>query len=326
MPLQLGEDESLAILHTKLAFPELPIETTGPHYSYLMENLSRINARKKLRYVNAVLQWLAKSNGEMLPKNKQYFGEDLEHRLGYVTNSSTKGDILGLELKGMNLISSKSSKKSTTALRLTTKISTEFATLLQGVINSHYLRVRQYYSDKKNVVYYGDYYERTNQTRLSDDERSANGFLLNAGEVLKCGKESKLGTVKIDINSDGYLVIFVKPPGYSRWYSRTQRIRIRDVFSKFSNGMVLVWAYPRKRESERIILSSYYVAVNQSILVSMFKQGKIGLEIRYGGGGRGRFDSSGDAMQLSRPELEKLIFESNFSTPISPDFRLQRLQ
>ena len=109
MPLQLGEDESLAILHTKLAFPELPIETTGPHYSYLMENLSRINARKKLSYVNAVLQWLAKSNGEMLPKNKQYFGEDLEHRLGY--NKFHVGDILGLELKGMNLISSKSSKK-----------------------------------------------------------------------------------------------------------------------------------------------------------------------------------------------------------------------
>ncbi|MDC3267814.1 hypothetical protein OAU14_00170 [bacterium] len=321
-------ETSLAVLHSKLLYPELSLNHISPHYSFLMENISSINQEQRLRYINAVISWFPKNYGVSFPKIKAKFGEDLEHRLGYSANSSTAGDILGLEMKAMYLVG-KSGKKGTTSLRLTTKLSTEFSKLVQHVINTHFKqKTKKRYSTKQRIVYYNDYYKNKNQRELkTDQERRNAGYLLTSGEILKCGKENRLRRVKVDIDRDGVLIIYVKPPGYSKWYSRRiPEVRICDVFSKFTNGMLFAWGYPRKREAQRVLLPSYYVDVNPNTFERWFKSGKIGLEIRYGEGRYGKFDSSGDAMNMSRAEVEKMIFESFYSTPITSEFKLKTLK
>jgi len=267
-----------------------------------------------------VLNWLSSNNGKQFNKTHANFGLDLEYLLGYEGNIHDKdGDILGLELKCQS-ISTK------TPVRLTTKLGAEISNLIQEVIKKRCRKeIIERYKEKSSIVYYGDAYSyHNNGLKLDLEQRIENGFIIQNGEVMKIGVENKLGRFKFDLEKSR-LVIYIKPEGYKIWIRERLDVNIHSVFSKFKNGFVYCLHYPREWKRKNVLLASFHVKLNASSLVRRICWGDIGLEIRFGDGHKGKYNSSGDAFQLSRSKLEKILFNSHLAEPITNGYQIKKL-
>ncbi|MFL2985113.1 MAG: hypothetical protein ACJZ5B_06500 [Candidatus Poseidoniaceae archaeon] len=313
-------DNALLRLSRRMGNPSFWPGLRKSDYNLLMDNLDQLDEDVRLQYVNRVLNWLSSNNGKQFKKTHSYFGLDLEHQIGYESNIHDKdGDILGVELKCQS-ISGKA------ALRLTTKLGAEVSNLIQEVIKKRCRReIIERYKEKSNIVYYGDAYSyHNNGSELNIEQRIENGFIIQNGEVLKLGVENSLGRFKFDFEKS-YLVICVKPEGYTRWIRERVGINISSLFSKFKNGFVYCLHYPRDWKRKNVLLTSFHVKLNEVSIHARIRTGVIGLEIRYGGGKRGKYESSGDAFQISRTKLENILFNSYLAEALSNGYQIKKL-
>lgn len=313
-------DNALTRLSSRIGNPNFWPSLRKNDYNLLMENLEQLEENKRLQYVNRVLKWLSSNNGKQFGKTHAYFGLDLEFQLGYENNTHDKdGDILGLELKCQS-ISTK------TPLRLTTKLGGEISTLVQKVIKKRCRKeIIEKYKEKSSIVYYQDAYSyHNNGSKLTLEQRIENDFIIQNGEVMKLGVENNLGRFKFDLERS-HLVICIKPEGYRRWIRERLDVNIHSVLSKFKDGFVYCLHYPRERKKKNVLLTSFHVKLNTLSLVNRIHWGDIGLEIRYGGGKRGKYQSSGDAFQISRSKLEQILYNSYLTEPITNEYEIKRL-
>ncbi|MEC8384937.1 MAG: hypothetical protein VXZ89_06040 [Candidatus Thermoplasmatota archaeon] len=313
-------DNALRRLSRRMGDPSYWPSLRKSDYDLLMDNLSKLDEDLRLQYVNRVLNWLSSNNGKQFKKTHAYFGLDLEYQIGYESNiHNTDGDILGVELKCQSI-------SGNAPLRLTTKMGAEISNLIQEVIKKRCRKeIIEKYKEKSKIVYYGDAYSyHNNGSELNIEQRIEHGFIIQNGEVLKLGVENSLGRFKFDFEKS-HLVICVKPEGYTRWIRERVGLNLSSLFSKFKNGFVYCLHYPREWKRKNVLLASFHVKLNALSIHTRIRTGVIGLEIRYGGGKRGKYESSGDAFQISRSNLENILFNSYLSKPLSNEYQIKKL-
>jgi len=313
-------DAPLRRLTSRLGNPKFFESLRKSDYDKLMNNLGKLDQTKRVDYINCVLNWLSLNNGTQFTKKFSYFGLDLEHQIGYDNNThDTVGDILGLELKCQS-IAAKS------ALRLTTKLGSEIANTIQKMIQEKCRKeIKLNYQSVSQIVYYGDAYSFHNKGQtLNSEERKEHGYILQNGEVLKNGVENKLGRFKFKVWGSR-LIFFIRPNGYRNWIKKEVGINLNSVFSKFENGFVYCLHYPRERKQKNVLLTSFHVNLSITGLIQGIRDQDICLEIRYGGGSKGKYQNSGDAFQISRSKIEKLLFNTVLAKPITNGYSLVKI-
>ena len=318
-------NRALFNLTRRLYYPNWAEDSIKSDYKLLMENLENISDEDRLAYINKAIQWLVTHNLKMIPKKKQYFGEDLEIAIGLPTNDIPDGDLLGLELKAMTLVSS-TGKKASSALRLTTKLSSSVAKFAQEFIKTKCRKgIQNRYSKIEEILYYGDYYKYHNGSELTINQRIGEGFLLMNGEVLYNNKQNNLGRTKFVVDTSGVLRFYFKPEGYTLWRKADIEINLHEELKKFKQGFILSLSYPRDNKKKRYLLGSFHVKITPYWIIKGIREGTVGIEIRYDGGGRGKMENSGDALQLTKARWEKLVFESVLSVPLTSDYKIEKL-
>lgn len=286
-------------LHTKLrkGIGSGPI-ISAEEYEWLMENQNLISARRRASYVTTIVDFLRENHsleiteGELNSKgNMMKEGNRIENILGIPENNYSGGDLYGVELKCLKV-------ESKTPLRLTTTtLGTDIKVLAQNLDQIHHTKI-------SNIVYY---------KKVHGELKSGNRYILKNGERIFVDSPNSLNRFKLTLDDNNVMSTFVKYKKSGPWEKTSSCIDLKEKMSKFRRGLILVFytgrEYNRSQKTYakiNLLHTEIMLDVNTDWIMEKIRSKEIGVEVRYGGGKK--FDDSGPAWEISRSEVNELIY------------------
>ena len=140
-----------------------------------------------------------------------------------------------------------------------------------------------------------------------------NRFIIKNGETILINSPNRLNRFKFKLDETNIMSTFVKFKKSGSWAQTAARIDLYEKMRKFKNGLILVFYagrdYNRSEKTYRkvnLLHTEILLDVNTDWIMTKIRSKDIGVEIRYGGGKR--FDDSGPAWEISRSDLNELIY------------------
>jgi hypothetical protein len=289
-------------------------------YELVMKNLEKISMTKRKRYIEKIVLTLNK-NFSIIPRNpntEKNYGDRIESELARLPNNPIKeGDLLGMELKSLDISRSD-------PLRLSTKnIAARILLYLREIRNQYrYTSKPLKYTD---VIYYPKYPEHN---PLQDSEGNINQLALERHwppllavtyPNYSCGAyDGKLNRLKFEV--EGEKVKFrVRPEFQKSSGTGTSFLKkdvtsldfdVNEIFSKFRNGFLLVlyksYNTPHRGFQIQRVL---YCSLKIQELKQMLIDGEITVNFRLKGGKKPA--STNDSFEISRSALKIRMHEGN---------------
>ena len=266
---------------------------SGQDYRWLMENRDYITPEEKADYVTQMVRFLRTSLAAV-PKipdsKKQNAGDRIEYFLGIPQNPSDTGDLYGLELKALNVKGKDPLTLKSVAILTSAR---KYANEKMGC---------KYPSKEYSVVYYPDY--KSYKCPWNAIPR----YLCKNGETLRNGESNQYGRMRLSVDDHDTLRVNIRATKSSEWSTLDKEWNLRNSFSKFEFGTILVWFRERRAESTINILDCIVLPnLNTQRMLEDFRSGVLGYEIRFKGKSRPR--STGAAFRYSRTQLDGFIFD-----------------
>ena len=289
-------------------------------YKLVMENLNKISMVKRKQYIEKLVLTLNK-NISIIPRNpntEKNYGDRIESELARLPNNPIQeGDLLGMELKSLNI-------EGSNPLRLSTKnIAASILHYLREIRNQY----RYTYKPLKytDVIYYPKYPEHN---RLKDNEGNINQLALEShwppllavtSPNYSCGAyDGKLNRLKFEV--EGNKVKFRVRPEFQKSTGTggsflkkdvsSLDFDINEIFSKFKNGFLLVLykkynAPHRGIQIQRVL----YCSLKIHELKQMLIDGEITVNFKLKGGKKPT--SPNESFEISRRTLKTMMHERN---------------
>ena len=294
--------------------------TSATDYVLAMSNLDKISMKKRKKYIEKFVLTLNK-NFSIIPRepdtNKNY-GDRIESELARLPNNPIKeGDLLGMELKSLDI--SKSDP-----LRLSTKNIAASILFYLGEIRkqSRYTSKPLRYTD---VIYYPKYHGHKllqdsegnlNQLKL---ERHMPPLLAFTHPNYSCGDyDGKLNRLKFEVERDE-VQFRVRPEFQKSSGAGTSFLKkdvcslnfdVNEIFAKFRNGFLLVLYKSYNKPHRGIqIQRVLYCSLKIKELKQMLIDGEITVNFRLKGGQKPH--STNDSFEISRNALKIRMHEGN---------------
>jgi hypothetical protein len=265
---------------------------SGRDYQWLMDHRHHITPEEKAEYITRIVRFLRTSLAvvPLIPNGKKNAGDRIEHFLGIPQNNSETGDLYGLELKALNVKGGDSLTLKSVAILTTARI---YANENMGC---------NYPSKVHSVVYYPDY------KFYNSPWHARPRYLCKNGEVLRSGEPSQYGRMMLSLDNHDILRVRIRTTKSNEWSMLDTDWNLRNAFSKFELGTILVW-FRERRPGSRINILDCIVLPNLTTqrMLDDFRSGVLGYEIRFKGRSQPR--STGAAFRYSRTQLDGFIFD-----------------
>jgi len=272
---------------------------SAKEYEWLMKNQHLISAQRRANYVTDIVKFLRSNHSLEIPEgdlnskgNLKKEGNRIEYLLGIPENNYSGGDLYGVELKSLKIDSS-------TPLRLTT---TSLGTAIKTLAGK---QGRSYYTEIRNVVFYPKVHGKELPKR--------NRYLIKNGETIFVDLVNKFNRFKFTLDDNNIMSTFVRFKKSGPWEKTDACVDLKQKMGKFSKGIILVFYtgrdYNRSQKTYQkanLLHTEIMLDVNTDWIMERILEKKIGVEIRYGGGKK--FDDSGPAWEISRSDLNELIY------------------